>query len=85
MFLAAVIFFQDPKSMTPPDARVLIGATLIVIGVAVAVHEYRIHAHHLAHARDYRVDSHLGWGAASSGEQGVRSERSSGPEKRPDR
>jgi len=71
--------------MTPPDARVLIAATLIVIGVPVAVHEYRIHAHHAAHARDYRVDSRLGWSAASSGEQGVRSERDSHPDARPER
>jgi len=71
--------------MTPPDARVLIVATLIIVGVPVAVHEYRIHAHHHVEVRNSAEDGRLGWGAASSGEQGTRAERGSPPSERPPR
>jgi hypothetical protein len=71
--------------MTPPDARVLIVATLIIAGVPVAVHEYRIHAHRHAEVRHNAEDGRLGWGAASSSDHGARAERGEAPGTRPDR
>lgn len=71
--------------MTPPDARVLIVATLIIAGVPVAVHEYRLHAHRHVVVRDSVEDGRLGWSAASSSGQGERAERGSAPAERPER
>ncbi|MDE3012248.1 MAG: hypothetical protein KGI67_15295 [Pseudomonadota bacterium] len=71
--------------MTPPDARVLIVATLIIAGVPVAVHEYRLHAHHWVDARAPGDDGRLGWSAASSSDKETRAERGSAREERPQR
>ena len=73
--------------MTPPDARVLIVATLIIAGVPVAVHEYRIHAHHTQRSHAESQDAHGDWGAtsASGSGHGDRSERSGTPDERPAR
>ena len=63
----------------------LIVATLIIAGVPVAVHEYRIHAHHHVEVRNSAEDGRLGWSAASSGEHGTRAERATAPSERPAR
>ena len=55
--------------MTPPDARVLIVATLIIAGVPVAVHEYRLHAQHRALVHSDVQDASNAWRAGTGGPQ----------------
>jgi hypothetical protein len=71
--------------MPPPDARTLIVATLIIVGVPLAVHEYRVYAHHHAVARSNSTADHADWGAATSGSADERPDRGSASGDRPAR
>ena len=71
--------------MSPQDARVLIVATLIIAGVPVAMHEYRMHSHHQgpAHSAEGQ-EGQAGWSSASGG-RSERIERNGAPDSRPAR
>jgi hypothetical protein len=71
--------------MTPPDARVLIVAALILAGVPVALHEYRLHAHHSTLTRGEFRDARGGAWDVTSANHGERIERGSAPGERPAR